>query len=575
LLVRQENNQVAAAVAQVAPVVKVRDLFLRSSAAAPRLRVGLITPTGALHAPGAQVIAALREANFIDLIASIKFVRPAAQLDVSESFLLRLYRQWDLPHASAALQPSEPGPLLDELPAFHVEVNAAGEACLPSEEERAALTRCRFDVLLVLGSVVVNSWLEGLARFGIWSNDLGDPLFGDRLHRQFWNTSRQSAPLPISLQALLPDGTGPITLASAQLPLISSVSTTRNLTGIAAVAQDLMLSKLWQLHQMGWEYLRSQARSVEPPPASEASPSNRQILQWLVPKMVRQIRHRIRVRNTLESWCVGLRSASSAQGLDAALCVEAIDWMDIPPGRYHADPFLISQSGETYLFVEDFDIAANIGSIAYLPVTGGTVSGPARTVLSRPYHLSYPQVFDCDGETFMIPESGANNSVELYRAVSFPNRWELVKVLFRGPAYDVTLLRDGGRFWFFVSLVDIACPQRVELLLFSSDSLNGQWSLHPASPISRDIRTARCGGAPFLDRGSWIRPAQDGSTTYGGALRYQRILRLDPQHYLEAPAGCITADMLPGMTGVHTYNRCGDVEVFDAKRRRSMHAAAD
>jgi hypothetical protein len=547
---------------------------LRSSAAAPRLRVGLITTTGTLPAPGAQIIAALRAANFVELVASIKFVQPASQPGFGESLLLRLYRQWDLPHGSAALQASECGPLLDELPAFHLELDSSGEACVPSAEERATLEACRIDVLLALSSVVDSSWLKGASRFGIWVNDLGDPLFGDRLHRQFWNTSRQRAPLPISLRALLPEGTGSITLATAELPLISTVSTTRNLTGIAAVAQDLMLSKLWQLHQMGWEYLLSQASCSVPEPATDASPSNRQILQWLVPKTVRQIRHRIRLRNTLESWCVGLRHAGSAQGLDAALRVDGIKWLDIPPGRYHADPFLIAKSGGTYLFVEDFDVAANIGSIACMPLAEGEISGPALTVLSRPYHLSYPQVFDSGGETFMIPESGANNSVELYRAVSFPDRWELVKVLFRGPAYDVTLLRDGGRFWFFVSLVDVDCPQRVELLLFSADRLDAEWSLHPASPISRDIRTARCGGAPFLHGGCWIRPAQDGSTTYGGALRYQRILRLDPDHYQEEPAGSVTADMLPGMTGVHTYNRCGDLEVFDAKRRRSVRAAA-
>jgi hypothetical protein len=70
-----------------------------------------------------------------------------------------------------------------------------------------------------------------------------------------------------------------------------------------------------------------------------------------------------------------------------------------------------------------------------------------------------------------------------------------------------------------------------------------------------------------MDRGTWIRPAQDGSETYGGALRFQRIVQIDPQQYLEEPAGSVTAQMIPGATGVHTYNRNGELEVIDCKSR--------
>jgi hypothetical protein len=292
-----------------------------------------------------------------------------------------------------------------------------------------------------------------------------------------------------------------------------------------------------------------------------------------VPKAVRQARHRIRLRHTAESWCVGLRRASEPAGLQAALCTDGIKWLDIPPRHYHADPFLMAHRGRDYLFVEDFDVSAGLGAIACFPLDGDVVSGPPQIVLERPYHLSYPQVFECDGEIFMIPESGYNNTVELYRAESFPDNWRLERVLFRGPAYDVTLLRHADRFWFFATMIDAAHPQRIELLLFHSDSLDGDWTLHPMSPISRDIRTARCAGSPFLDQGSWIRPAQDGSTGYGGALRYQRIVRLDRRHYAEEFAGCVTTAMLPGMTGVHTYNRAGNLETFDAKRRLKVSTA--
>jgi hypothetical protein len=561
----------AAAAAQTAPVVSFGSLFLKSPADAPRLRVGVILPVGTLHAPTMQIITALRAADFIELVASIH-VQPRAPHGSPEPLLYRLYRCWDQAvHASSMLSAHAAASLPNELARFEAQIDPAGTRLTLSDSERAALEACRLDVLLVLGSVPLAAGLESCARFGLWRNDLGDPILGERVTRQLSKTLQQVAPLTISLHALLSGRPQPITLASAALPLISSVSTVRNLTGIAAMAQDTMQSKLWQVHALGWDEILGHAQTVTQESSVEPSrPSNWRMVRWLAPKAVRHLRHRIRLRNTVESWCVGLRRASGLAGLQAATFTGDIHWLDIPPGHYQADPFLMEQGGRSYLFVEDFDVAADLGSIACLPLDNGVVSGPAQTVLERPYHLSYPQVFGCDGEIFMIPESGYNNTVELYRALSFPDKWQLERVLFRGPAFDVTLLRHAGRFWFFVTLIDKANPQRIELLLFHSHSLLGDWSLHPRSPISRDIRTARCAGSPFLDSGSWIRPAQDGSTTYGGSLRYQRIVQLDVRHYVEEFAGGVTAAMLPGMTGVHTYNRAGELEVFDAKRRLKM-----
>jgi len=244
-----------------------------------------------------------------------------------------------------------------------------------------------------------------------------------------------------------------------------------------------------------------------------------------------------------------------------------MSWLEAPSGHYYADPFVISHQGRRCLFVEDFDIAADKGSIICLELDENGIPGPAKISLERPYHLSYPQVFVRDGEAFMIPESGYNNTVELYHAVCFPSQWELIRVLFRGPAFDTTVLHHDGLYWFFVTLIDNRNPHRIELMLFHSDSLCGDWTLHPASPISRDIRVARCAGALFLDGGTWIRPAQDGSETYGGAVRFQRIVHIDQREYREEAAGAVTARMIPGATGVHTYNRNGELEVIDCKSR--------
>ena len=55
--------------------------------------------------------------------------------------------------------------------------------------------------------------------------------------------------------------------------------------------------------------------------------------------------------------------------------------------------------------------------ISYVRLGGEAAPvGPPATALETPYHLSYPFVFRHEDDIFMIPESSANRTVELYRA---------------------------------------------------------------------------------------------------------------------------------------------------------------
>lgn len=562
--------------------VTIESLFLRSASTAPRLRIGLLFSPGKLRAPASQIIQKLRDADFVELIATIIVEAAVPAAVPTEPVLYRAYRRWnELTHATAArsLAPSDCAAMLDTAVRCCLKSDPNGGRLVLSPAQHAELTACRLDVILALGRVPLPSELANMARFGVWINRIGDPAFGDREPRQFWNTLRRTAPLSVSLQAHTAERREPITLASATSQRESGVSTISNLIGPVLMAGGLIQSTLWQLHSMGWDYVLAHSPDAgSQATASDSLPTNWQMLRWFPPRVVAQLRHRFRLRNTSELWRVGVRRGSPLEGLAAACTMTDLSWLAAPAGHYYSDPFAVVHLGRCYLFVEDFDIAANKGRIACLELDHGTAAGPAQIVLERPYHLSYPQVLVHGGEIFMIPESGYNHSVEIYRAVSFPARWELIRVLFRGPAFDTTLLQHAGLFWFLVTLSDGRNPQRIELVLFYSSDLLGEWTLHPASPISKDIRVSRCAGSPFLDAGSWIRPAQDGSVTYGGALRFQRIVQIDRLRYVEEAAGSVAGDMIPGATGVHTYNRVGDLEVVDAKWRvhlRAGQAAAE
>ena len=106
------------------------------------------------------------------------------------------------------------------------------------------------------------------------------------------------------------------------------------------------------------------------------------------------------------------------------------------------------------------------------------MSGPT-TVLERDYHLSYPFVFEWNENYYMVPESAANKTVELYRSTSFPFEWELEKVLMTDiRAKDATLAEVDGMWWMFVSIAEHSIPD--ELYLFFAESPLGTMDAAPA-----------------------------------------------------------------------------------------------
>jgi hypothetical protein len=242
----------------------------------------------------------------------------------------------------------------------------------------------------------------------------------------------------------------------------------------------------------------------------------------------------------------------------------------VPPvGRNYADPFIFERDGKHYLFFEEWG-AGPKGVITCIEIGEDGEAGEPEVVLERPYHLSYPQVFECSGDIYLLPETSRNNRIELYRASNFPTGWQLAEVLVdRVPAVDATLLQHGGKFWLFAAGVGGADLKLTELSLFYADSLFGKWKSHPKNPIVCDIRCARPAGRILSYGSQLIRPGQDCSTYYGYAVSLNRIERLTEYDYRETHMGMILPNWMPGIYRTHTLNQDTRFQVLDAKGRLS------
>ena len=230
------------------------------------------------------------------------------------------------------------------------------------------------------------------------------------------------------------------------------------------------------------------------------------------------------------------------------------------PAAFVADPFAMRRDGTWFMFFEVMRADTARGEIAVATSHDGWAWSYQRVVLAEPFHLSYPYVFEWEGDAYMIPETGEANEVRLYRARSFPFEWEFVAPLLAGERFlDASIFRHQGRWWLFTEAsqrpagADAAVPHGT-LRLYGAPELTGPWSEHPKSPvISDDATIARPAGRVVSVDQKVIRFAQDCSGAYGLSVRAFEIMELTPDAYREVPLG--SAAMLG--PGRRSWNKGG------------------
>ncbi len=199
-------------------------------------------------------------------------------------------------------------------------------------------------------------------------------------------------------------------------------------------------------------------------------------------------------------------------------------------GRAVADPFALFRNGAWYLFFELFQKNSNNAVIGASRSENLQDWEPLGVVLKQPYHLSYPFVFEHDGEIYMMPESKSVKRVDLFRAVDFPHRWVFEKTILRGRLMDCSMVKHQGRFWIFAGW------RSYGLRLFHASHPLGPWKSHWLPCIRGYSKSSsRPGGRPLLQVNKLIRFSQDCKECYGHQLRAWSVTCMNRLWYSEVP----------------------------------------
>jgi hypothetical protein len=467
--------------------------------------------------------------------------------------------------AGHAFEPVDLAPLFAGVPVLGLTPRPCGSADAIDDDDVARLRAHRVDVILQLGARTLSGPILGAARHGVWCLRHAD----DRLNRGgppgFWEVMLRWPVTGAVLQALGDESEGARVLARCW-SMTDPLSPARNRDVCYRTAALMLPRSLKRLAQQTPQAVECEfeCRAERPDFASGrpfTTPGNAQAAYWLARYLARLARHQLRRAAWVGQWYL-------AYGIGETPPLEPYRFRKLlpPPDRFWADPHVLCRDGRYYVFFEELPFRIGRAHISVVEIDAEGRSGPVRRAIEEPYHLSYPFVFEHDGATWMIPESMHNRTVDLYRCVEFPHRWQHEKTLMRGLyACDATLWFKDGKWWMFATVARTRqASSSDELFIFFADRFDStHWQPHPMNPVISDCRRARPAGALFERAGKLYRPSQNSSWRYGRSININEVLELTETTYRERRVSEITPDWHPSVKGVHGLSMEGGITVID------------
>lgn len=533
--------------------------FAAPAPARAKLRVVLLADWRAQPRWIAESFAQIAGSTFAEVVLIAELGAPTP----SSPWLWRAYRRLDDRAFGRRRDASDPLDLTRCLPAcpfVSVDGDRAQREALLEE-----LNSLRIDVVFTLGVEVPGG--ERLARYGAWRYTFGsdgrdaEPFAGLR------DVAAGDALTASGLRARLPGGEERVLHESWSRTFLVSPARTRD--NLLPKTAQFAARALKALQGAGDAWLASHAQAAvdASPVALRAGPGPLEALGHVARQAVRVSLRALQKLLYVDQWFLGytLGAAQDWTG-DLRGFVRLLP----PRDRFWADPFALQRDGRHYIFFEELVFRRGKAHISVVEVGPTGAIGEPRIVLQRDYHLSYPFLIEDGGELFMVPETGKNRTVEIYRCLSFPDQWKREKVLLSGQFYtDATFHRaDDGTWWMFVNIGFEGTEGADELHLYYADTLLGEWTPHAQNPVKSDVRGTRPAGRLYREGGALYRPAQIGAPIYGAGIAVNEVLELTPERYAEQEVRRLLPTRPRSVLGLHTLNRAGQLCVIDAFSRR-------
>jgi methionyl-tRNA formyltransferase len=463
-------------------------------------------------------------------------------------------------------------PLLADIPRLAVRPTRSQSSDYFNDADINQLKQYDLDVLIRCGFRILRGDILKAARYGIWSLHHGDHSINRGGPAGYWESMESWPEVGTVLQILTEELDGGILLhKSTTMTDPMSVRDTRS--SMFWKSASFIPRKIEELAIKGEEAFFQDVRRKNGHPLLYSrrlykTPTNSELAGLTIAKVLQKTKRLWRNLRFFDQWCLlfDLKDHFSP----ALWRYKRI----VPPkDRFWADPHIIHRGNQYFIFIEEYLYATGKGHISVIVMNeDGSYEAPIK-VLERPYHLSYPFVFEHENTLWMIPESMSNGTIDVYRCVDFPAKWEWHATLMENvKAVDATVFPHGGKWWLFANVVENegASTDDELCLFFSDDVLSNKWTPHPGNPIVSDCKSARPAGRIFELDGTLYRPSQNCSVRYGYGFNLCRIDMLNEFEYKETVVTSVEPKWCRDVVATHTYSRVDRLHMVDAlvTRRR-------
>ena len=301
-----------------------------------------------------------------------------------------------------------------------------------------------------------------------------------------------------------------------------------------------------------------------------------------------------KVMGEKEIYTIAVRPRPTAEGTEPLPALEGGPYTLLPgrEGWWFADPLLYHRRGKRWLFAEAMDLSTGKGRLEVCELHDDGTADGWRVALEEDFHLSFPMVFDWNGEVWMIPETGSDHSLRLYRCKTFPTQWELVQrfptdeglcdtILLDRRAEALTLLcsetRPDNQLYVRYRRYTLrhAVQETAAVPLPAEDTLPaapGPFELLPDEAYNlqhRDFDLVSRNAGPFFLLGEQIIHPTQVSTTVDYGVYLQFLARRGSSEVplcAATPQNVEITGLAPAdIIGIHTYCRDDVLEIIDAR----------
>jgi hypothetical protein len=544
-----------------------------------KLRVGILLNGNFIPAWEYKILEKIIHSEFAEIILLIKYnsedLQASRTSKTSGYIILKLHERIDkfmFKNKSDYSESKSSSDLLQNVPEIVIDPIEEGSYNIFKSAELGEIKSHNLDIILNFGIALLKGEILKLPRYGIWSYRIGDNRIINTVASGYWEVVKKNPVTNSVLEILREDPERSVNIfCSRESTYFYSVNVNRNKLFWRA---SLFVPRIMKgVYLYGDSYLNMLINKFKKDECSNSTdtfsapaffPALRNLINYFV-VTIRQDFKKVFYSDSF-NWLL----LFEIKDVEDVKFNSFNSFTKLQPSKdiFWADPFVIAKNDKFYVFVEEFIYRTNKGHIAVLELdsTGNFLS--SERIIDRPYHLSYPFVFEVNDNYFMIPETSQNKTIELYKCVDFPGRWEFTRNLMENiSAVDATLLFHNNKWWLFacVDETESISGRSTELFLyFTEDFFSGEWESHPCNPVISDIGTARPAGKVFQRNNKMYRPSQDCSVRYGKGFNLSEITILTETEYDEVLLKKVEPDWDKQLKGAHTYNFDKNFTIIDA-----------